>query len=638
MPTSKGKTDDRPRLPKLRIDTIPHKDRPARLAGRIIAMVRTLPHLGQRVGARIEVGPMGFFVLRKGDSRRGAFEGFAAAAERNGFPIERRLTLEGHRLELFGNLSASDPKIVDLGDGDFAASYGFLLYRNLCGEVALKALHADFSPADFDWSDLAGLNVVLLRKAGTLHLLNDALGACRLYHDDDYSVVSNAFVAPAWLGCGQAFDLQGCFEYVFAGSCYGRRSPLKGISALPPNYILSVTGDRCETHRHPSPISQCDWPADVDLDTVAREHNARIDRLLEPVVAHYGERLRLSISGGFDSRLVLASLLKHGVRPVLFTYGADDDSDVRIARQIAEAETLPFEQIDKSRVETPPAEDFAATAERDLFAFDGWKADDGILSNGADWADRLHRHDRDQLPINGSLGEIYRNFFYLPDRPMRADDLVSSFFSQYDPAGGGELFDEPRYRATLASAIAEAVGAESGNLERWQVELAYPLFRGRYWTGRDGQINQRFGAMLFPFLERELIKDTARIPLTLKNMGRLQGRMIALQNARVADYPSSYGHALSAPAPQRDRFLYEITCRRPMALRRLAYRLKHRRPETRPAVLTPAYLARVIDPGLPYTRRLFRTERIASNRQLNCVLTLEYLATRLGLDSPEPVD
>ncbi len=578
---------------------------------------------------------MGFFLLRQGDSRRDRFDALCAAAERNGFPHRARFDLEDRRLDLFGNLSGNDPQLAELGDGDFAVSYGFLLYRGLAGQEALRALHRDFSATSFDWSGLVGLNVLLLRKAGRLYLLGDGLGACKIYHDTERTSLSNAFTALAWLGAGSAFDLQGCYEYVFAGSCYGRRSLLAGISTLAPNSILSVGRDGIERLQRPSPIGQRAWPAPAVLDEVAEAHVQRIDRLLEPVVARYGERLRLSISGGFDSRLLLASLLKLGARPRLFTYGQDNDSDVRIAREIAEAERLPFEQIDKSRAATPPAEAFATQAERDLFAFDGWKADDGILSNGADIADRLRRHEDGQLPVNGSLGEIYRNFFYLPDRPFSAQDLVSSFFSQYDPACGGPLFDDAAYRAALADSIVEAVGAESARLERWQVELAYAQFRGRHWTGRDGQINQRFGAMLFPFLEPSLIADTARIPLALKDQGRLQGRMIALQQARVAGYPSSYGYPLDAVPPAKERLLYWLNGHRPLALRRIAFRLKRRQPEPRPAVLSPAYIARIMDPGLPHTRPLFRIESMVQASQINRVLTLEYLATQLGLDPPE---
>ena len=579
---------------------------------------------------------MGFFVLRKGDARRGPFEGFRETATRHGFQPQHSLSVAGYALDLFGNLTGNDPQLVTFESGDFIASYGLLFYRDACGEAALTSFHRDFDAERFDWDGLSGLATLLVKKDGRLHLIGDGLGSCKIFHDSDFSLLSNSFVALAHLGAASALDRQGCFEYVFAGSCYGRRTLLSGISSLPPNAIAALHAGGCTVIQRPSPISQKSWPEDVDLDRVARHHIERVDSLMAPVVAHYGDRLRLSFSGGYDSRLALASLLKRGARPTLFTYGGAQSLDVRIAREIAEAEGLAFEQIDKSRVATPPPEDLPALLERDLFAFDGWKSDEGLFSNGADHADRLRRHENGQLPINGSLGEIYRNFFYLPDGPLPALDLVSTFYAQYDPACGGPLFDEDAYRARLAETIAEDVAAEDGRLARWQVEAAYPLFRGRYWSGHDGQINQRFGPMLFPYLEHALISDTARIPLKLKDLGLLQGRMIELQNERLAAYPSDYGYALSAPRPLKHRLLYALNCRRPMALRRRAFRLKNRRPEPRPDVLSPAYLSKVIDPDLPHTASLFRTEAMTSASQFNRVATLEYLATRLDLQAPEP--
>jgi asparagine synthetase B (glutamine-hydrolysing) len=48
----------------------------------------------------------------------------------------------------------------------------------------------------------------------------------------------------------------------------------------------------------------------------------------------------LSMSGGYDSRVILAGLLADGVRPRLLTMGFDDSTDVTIARSVAKAQGL----------------------------------------------------------------------------------------------------------------------------------------------------------------------------------------------------------------------------------------------------------------------------------------------------------
>jgi asparagine synthase (glutamine-hydrolysing) len=328
---------------------------------------------------------------------------------------------------------------------------------------------------------------------------------------------------------------------------------------------------------------------------------------------------------------MLAMLMKHGAKPALFVYGGPDDQDVQIARLITEAEGLPLEHIDKSTVPTPDPEAFIGETEKNLFAFDGWKVETPLFDFGEDRRDRAKRHLDGQIPLNGSLGEIYRNFFYIPDRPSSTGAVVSTFYSRYDPKAFTNRFDERRYRSAMKKAMREALVTDSDQLERSQVEELYPKFRGRFWTGRDAQINQRFGPMFFPFLEHAAISNTAKIPIGFKDLGYLQGRMIARINPRLADYPSDYGFALNGPRPLKYRLKTFLGTQRPPALRKLSFRLTHRRMQPRTGPLSSEYLSQVIDIDFPIMRALFNLDAINSAGQFGLIATLEYLGQRYNL-------
>ena len=83
---------------------------------------------------------------------------------------------------------------------------------------------------------------------------------------------------------------------------------------------------------------------------------AALDPVFDSIVGSAGDRIDTAISGGYDSRLILALLRARGVRPRLHVYGSDADSDVRIARQICAGEGLTLEHIDKSRLKLPAAD------------------------------------------------------------------------------------------------------------------------------------------------------------------------------------------------------------------------------------------------------------------------------------------
>ncbi len=533
----------------------------------------------------------------------------------------------------FGNLSGSVPSLYQSDGETLAGVAGILLFEGQPAPACLPALLEAFDPETFDWQGLVGTHAVALKKNNTLHLFTDGLGASRIYSNAARTVFSNSFLAMCELVEPRRFDIQACYEYVTAGSVYGDKTLVEEITALPANSILSIdAAGEIQITQRPSPIRN--EPLDVapEIDAIADALCEQLDKVFEPIARNYGDKLRLSFSGGFDSRLMLAMLLKHDARPSLFVYGKDDDEDVRIARHICKAEGLPLSCIDKSQMPPVTPDEFIGETEKNLAAFDGWKVETGLFDFGADREDRLSRHIDGQVPLNGGLGEIYRNFFYMPDRPSSTGAVISTFYSRYDPAALTSRFDEQRFRAGMAQAMREAIGADSDRLTRAQVESLYPKFRGRFWTGRDASNNQRFGPMFFPYLEHAAISHTARVPLRFKDLGYLQGRMISRTNRKLAGYPSDYGFALDGPRPLKYRLKTLLGTYRPPALRKQSFRLTQRTQQPRTGPLSDRYLSRVIDLEFPLMRQLFHIDRINCATQYALIATLEYLGQRFDLD------
>jgi asparagine synthase (glutamine-hydrolysing) len=573
-----------------------------------------------------------FFILAADSRLDAATAAFSANAAIAAFSPSHDIALPAGRLLLFADQSGNKPAFHRAEDGDFAAALGSTLYRGEAGEEAMRSLYQEFDPARFDWQGLLGIHVILIRKRGRLYVFGDGLGSCKLYRSAAGDLYSNSFLAMCEIGGAKTFDIQACYEYVINGSVFGTRTLVHGITSLPAQAML-VAGETTHVTQLADPVNSGPVTAAGSLDDIAGQHIAQLDEVFGPIAAVYGDRLRLSFSGGFDSRLILAMLLRHGVRPTLFVYGDDDDEDVRIARQICAAESLDLQCVDKDSAVVDPGM-FEQRLRTDLYAFDGWKVEQTLFDFGVDRDDRLARHRDGRVPLNGSLGEIYRNFHYMPDRPARAEDVVSTFYSQYDPRSFSRRFDESRYRTLLAAAMRDAIGAADGRLARHQIEALYPKFRGRAWTGRDAQINQRFGPMFFPFLEHTAANNTAGIPIRYKDLGLLQGRMIELVHARLAAYPSDYGFPLSGPRPWRYRLKTRLGTWRPPALRKLSFRLKVRSPTPRIGALSDEFLGRVMDPTLPLMGQLFRLERVFSLDQFGRIVSLEYLGQHCGLELP----
>ncbi|MCP5413791.1 MAG: hypothetical protein H6961_04155 [Chromatiaceae bacterium] len=575
---------------------------------------------------------MSFFILATGQRQNSEWKSFEAA-----FQNLHRVDLSFPPLQvgLYSASASSAPAVYEAANGDTIVVLGSLLSSGRPAPEALPLLLDQFEPGTFSWRDMLGTYIILIYKGSTLYVLGDGLGASKIYTDSTRAIWSNSFLALCELGQPKLLDKQACYEYASNGSVFGTRTLIKGITSLPANCVLAVNGEKIRIEERPSPIRNNGVEHLKTLDAVADYHVTQLEQVFEPIARNYGGRIRLSFSGGFDSRLMLANLLKFGAKPSLFVYGDSQDEDVRIARLICKAEGLPLEVIDKSLAPPLDPEEFIGETEKNLFAFDGWKVETPIFDFGADRKDRMSRHVDGRVPLNGSLGEIYRNFFYMPDRPSSTGAVISTFYSRYDPKAFTSRFDEKAYRSAMASAMRQAIGADSDQLTRWQVEELYPKFRGRFWTGRDAQINQRFGPMFFPYLEHAAISNTAKIPLSFKNLGYLQGRMISRINSRLASYPSDYGFALDGPRPFKYRLKTLLGTQRPAALRKLSFRMTHTAQEPRTGALAPEYLSRVIDLEFPIMRKLFNIEQVNSATQYGLIATLEYLGQRYDLEISE---
>ncbi len=552
-----------------------------------------------------------------------------------GFPPGRRVSAGGLEFGIYPKMNGTGGHFCTIGDSDFIFQTGTLFYKGAEGEPALRAFHADFSGGTPDWKALRGHYCIVLAKAGRISAITDPLGIYKVYANTALSLFSSSFLALAENLETIHPSAQEVYEYVFQGGTYGGRTVIDEIRTLGaggPMALDTASAKAFEdTPGRAAIIDDGSAPPDL-MDKIL----AGLRDYFSIVASRFHGRVDTALSGGYDSRLLLALLREQGMTPRLHVYGSAAAEDVRVAKAIAESEGLRLEQIDKSAHGMPEPDRFTELIERNFRFFDGYAAD-GIFDDGSDTETRRERCVNHELMLNGGGGEIFRNFFYLPDRGFTARQILWTFYSRYDPRACGSLFDEDWYLGSLEDKLIASIGTAYKHLSRRQVEALYPLFRCRFWMGRNNCINNRIGSAATPFIEPDIVADALRIPIAQKNAGAFEGRMIARIDPRLAGYPTDYGHDLSGRPPPARRLRDLSTRLRPPALRRFAYRIHHRRmDEPMPDILSRAYLARVMDVEFPYMRRFFRTEAVRDPEQMQRICSLEYLFQRLGASEPEP--
>ncbi len=567
-----------------------------------------------------------FFIARKATCGE-ACERLDRAHQERGFAPARRVDLGDFSLYLYRKLDGQGGLAIDLDGGGFACLAGQLLYRGTTGEEALRLYCADLAGDRVDAARLIGQFALVLKDRRGTRLVTDPMSFYQVYLDSAAGVASSSFWALLELLPKVTVDAAGVYEYAWNGATFGGKTFVREIRRLPAGARITFDG-ALSVNAAPT-ASQTAATAGSSFDDLVSEHAERVRRLFGDLTAAYGDRLRVSFSSGYDSRLILAGLKAAGLRPRLFVYGRDGDTDVEVAKQVAAGEGLALDVINKDLLVDAEAADSPARQESDFVRFDAWKVD-GIFDDGVDARDRSARHADGGVPLNGSLGEIYRNFFYIPDRPMSLRAVAESFFSGYAPAACSGAFREADYHDNLVRAFQQELGSDDRQVSRAQVESLYPLVRGRYWTGRDVNLNLRFGRMFFPFMQAQLIAGTAEIPIAFKNHGRLEAKIIERLDPALAAYPSGYGYRFSDAPPLKHRAKAWATLLRPPWLRRYSYRLRFAKPQPFPPYLAEDHLSKLMDASLPYMRRYFQPERLYDADAFNRVATMEYIFQRYG--------
>lgn len=573
---------------------------------------------------------MGDFVIYKrdkvDDKRRDAIiETLAAQGSKN----PRLIRADSHNILLYDKIISPVINFTENENGDFCASSGCLFYRGASGRTALNQILNDFDADHYSPHSFLGAFTLIIKKSGRLFVVSDPLGASRIFHNQDKSFWSSSFLALAENIDDLSINSQGVYEYCFQETTYGDTTPLNEIKMADSLKFYELTENG---------VTECEKNTAVNFeqttatyDELIEEHSALLQNQMQSVVSSYGPNIATALSGGYDSRLMLSLARNTGTTPAVYVYGPDGSPDVTVAKAIASGADFKISHINKAKHPKPTIEAYSDIVKDTFYALDGFP-NEGIFDFGANMKTRRERAKDGTLILNGGGGEIYRNFFYLPDRRYSLDELFNVFYSRYSKDFCTEAFNEQEYRTNLKSKIKYALDLKNEHMSRTELEYAYPGFRLRYWTAKDNSNNNRLGSFLTPFICFETIQATLKIPLKYKTHGKFQGDLINRVNSEMASYLSDYGYRFNEPVPFKKKFKNNMTIYRPVWLRKNSYAIQHKMAKLNlPPAMQDDYLNSILPGNTNYMSRYFNISEIRDAALMGRALTLEYLFRHLKI-------
>ncbi|TKD51353.1 adenine nucleotide alpha hydrolase family protein [Sphingomonas baiyangensis] len=575
----------------------------------------------------------GLHIVRTDSRDDPALVAARAQFARHGFAAPSVLRWPGWTALHFG-YAVGGVETLHVDGDDFVAVAGTLTFGNAIGKPALVALLAGWAGVP-DWDRLGGQFTVLIRKTGRTTIFGDWFGAHQLFHDDDLGVLTTSFLAAVRALPRPRFDAQGVYEFAFNVVPIGNDTVIEGLKLLDPRTMLTLDRDGA----HVVAIEKR-LPDTADAMPPAERialHRRLLMRVVDAHVGHFGDRIFCPLSGGIDSRLLLAALRAAGSRPHVYVYGDRDEDDVVFAEAIGQAMGFAVEWVDKDGAVSVTPDGFAERVATDFEQFDALPTFGNIFDNGGAAYGRDKRHAGGALAASGGCGEIWRDFFFLPDRPLSPRAVAHSFFARFDARDATGAFDPRAFLGAIEAKIADALGVANpaAKLSRQWIEQAYPRVRCRSLFGREISLESRLSPYMMPFLDHRLVAAAMRLPMPMKQAGRFEAQLLAAIDPELAAQPSAYGHSFTEPpsaAHVRSEALSRI---RPAWLRRRSYAIQRRlgraTGDEHGGLLTPEWLGRVLDLDMPAMRRFFVIERIADRAVYRRIAALEYLAEQTGL-------
>jgi hypothetical protein len=306
--------------------------------------------------------------------------------------------------------------------------------------------------------------------------------------------------------------------------------------------LLEVEGGRCEEQNYWSPSFA--EPVGKTLASTANEIAELLTgyctSLIEP-----GMSVVSDLTGGFDSRVTTACLMRAGIPFVPTVSGSNEHPDVIISRRICQGEELPLMVVDTEENLGDVSQDIKAAV----------TLSEGCVDTAAYMNTlRVKRKifssfsQRPVVAVGGGLGECYRDFYWYQEfldrgkrKPASIEKLIRyridarplrmDFFAQ----------DWHRdWREQIRSYVEGVIQPYSGERNTAQIDVVY-LHKMTGMVGGTISAMARWSAPLAPFFSTAALDRALSVPPQWRYGSRLLRQICSSVRPRVAEYTALQG-------------------------------------------------------------------------------------------------
>jgi asparagine synthase (glutamine-hydrolysing) len=350
-----------------------------------------------------------------------------------------------------------------------------------------------------------------------LFLFNDRYGSERIFFHENsrgFYFSSEAKALLAILPDLREWDAEGLGQFLTSGCTLGERSLFKNIRILPAASLWEFRGGKAVGRKH-----YFHWPSGPGPEGPEnKEHREKLIAALELAVQRQTEGklpFGVSLTGGLDSRMIMACLKKAGREFPCYTFASmyRESFDVRIARQVAYRSGQRFVAL---------------------------TLDEDFLNQFLDYLGRAVYISDGYMGLAGAA-ELYLNHLAAGIAPVRltgnyGDEVLRSFqaFKPLLPRGGFVHRDVVPF---LEKAVGDVQGIQATDPLTFVLSHQIP-----YQDVGRRTIERSEVALRTPFLDNELVDLIFQTPRNILDNDGLSIALIEKGGGGLLEIPSDRGH------------------------------------------------------------------------------------------------
>ena len=424
-------------------------------------------------------------------------------------------------------------------------------------------------------------------QSPAIHVATDPVGRMHAFYAQPSPhtwIVSNSSLVLSAL-TNDGWQLDSVREFLAKGTVFDQRSLFSRVHKFAPGAVHHLRPGGMDT----TPLAPLFHPPIHDTHRLVATYSEAITESTSRVFSAYPNPI-LDLTGGFDSRLLLASMLETRPASEIATVvvGTATDRDVLVASAIARKFGLRHQHIEP--VQTRDISDTAL-----------WNS--ALLSDAGfdvlEYAKIMHVHERlsqdFDASINGSGGGIMRDEWlqvfdrpYLPMRPWNSMRLAARRFAT---DAWAEHIIEPAPQDSLAEhfsrLIDKLIAQQGGEGTQRFVDEALLYMRIQHWQGRISSATHGIWPNYSPFLMRKPLATALSVPSALRRNGLMHRLVLENLNRPLAEMPMCDGSP-ATPVRMNNLFAHMPRYRKTLSDRIKAVRTRLFGLQTTPRDISPA--------------------------------------------------